>query len=191
MAEPLKIGVVGCGAIAQIMQIPYLVDYEQFELVALADANKAVLDAVGDRYKIERRYSDWRDLMAAKDIEAVALVHSGSHHDTMLGALDANKHIFVEKPLAWNVREANEVAARAATSDRTVQMGYHKLYDPAFAVAKEHVQQMKDLGFVRITVLHPSNDLGLSPHRLRRGNGGFMDWDVHVTGWETFVKSNL
>src|SRR5262245_25361631 len=132
MSEPLRIGVVGCGAIAQIMHIPHLVDYEQFELVALADSNPAVLAAVGDRYKVARRYTDWREMMAADDIEAVALLHSGSHHDSTIAALDANKHVFVEKPLGWNVHEAESVAARAAKSDRVVELGYHKLYDPAF-----------------------------------------------------------
>src|SRR5262249_52843333 len=147
MAAPLRIGVVGCGAIAQIMHIPYLVDYEQFELVALADASRPVLDAVGDRYKIARRYVDWREMFAQEDIEAVALLHSGSHHDTTIAALDANKHVFVEKPIAWNVREAEEVAARAAKSDRTVQIGYHKLYGPAIPYVKEQIKKMHDLGF--------------------------------------------
>src|SRR5258705_3950623 len=129
MTEALHMGVVGCGAIAQIMHLPFMIDDNHFEVMALADANKAILDAVGDRYGIERRYVDWRDLMANPEIDAVALLHSGSHHDTVIAALNAGKHVFVEKPLAWNVREAEEVAACAAASDRTVQLGDHKLYD--------------------------------------------------------------
>src|SRR5258708_9101584 len=136
MAEPLRRGVVGCGAIAQIMHIPYLVDYEQFDLVALSDMNRSVLDAVGDRYHIAQRYTDWRDLLANDQIEAVALLHSGSHHDTLIAALDANKNVFCEKPLRWTVREAQEVAARAARSHRTVQVCYPKLHDPSFVHAQ-------------------------------------------------------
>jgi hypothetical protein len=52
-----------------------------------------------------------------------------------------------------------------------VQLGYHKLYDPAFPYVKEQVAKMRDLGFIRITVLHPANELGFSPHRIRRGHG--------------------
>lgn len=189
MADRLRIGVVGCGAIAQIMHIPYLVDYEQFDLVALADASRPVLDAVGDRYGIARRYTDWHELLAQPDIEAVALLHSGSHHDTTIAALDANKHVFVEKPIAWNVREAEEIAARAAQSDRTVQIGYHKLYDPAVPYVREQIKQMHDMGFARITVLHPSNDLGLHHHRIRRGNGIIEEGHQTVPDWEPFVKA--
>src|SRR5688500_4617642 len=101
--KPLRIGVIGCGAIAQIMHIPYLTEYDPFELVAIADAYRPVLDAVGDRYHIAERYTDWREMMAREDIDAVGIFHSGSHRDTIIAALDANKHVFVEKPMAWNL----------------------------------------------------------------------------------------
>jgi predicted dehydrogenase len=181
MAERLRMGVIGCGAIAQIMHIPYIAEYgEYFELVALADTHQPTLDAVADRYHVQQRHTDWRDLLARDDIDAVVICHGGSHRDTTIAALDANKHVFVEKPLTWNLREMQEVAARAASSDRIVQLGYHKLYDPAFAYTKAQVQRMSDLGFVRISVLHPANELGFSPHRIRRGNGIIAEGHVDV-----------
>src|SRR5258706_16216191 len=101
MTQALRIGVVGCGAIAQIMHLPYMVDDDHFQVIALADANKDILDAVGDRYGIEKRHTEYHNLMADPEIEAVALLHSGSHHDTVIAALNAGKHAFVEKPLGW------------------------------------------------------------------------------------------
>lgn len=188
---PLKVGVVGCGAVAQIMHIPYLMDYEQFQLVALADMSPSVLEAVANRYHIQHRYTDWRDLMARDDIEAVILCHSGSHKETILATLDAQKHVFTEKPMTWGVGEAVEVMRRVANSDRVVMLGYHKRYDPAFQYAREQVQKMQDLGFVRITVLHPPNEMGLSPHRIRLGGGKVMDGHIDVVSWEEQVKSQL
>lgn len=188
--DPLRTGVIGCGAIAQIMHIPYLIDYEQFELVALSDTDPAVLQAVGDHHHIARQYTDWRELLAQEDIEAVVISHSGSHRDTVIAALDANKHVLVEKPIAWNLREAEEVAERARHSDRTVQVGYHKLYDPAFPYTKARVEAMRDLGFARITVLHPDNALGLSPHRIRRGGGVVQEGHVEVSPWKEAVAAS-
>src|SRR5690606_22470228 len=109
---------------------PYLVEYEQFDLVAIADIYEPILNAVGERYNVKRRYIDWRELLAQDDIDAVVLCHGGSHRDAIIAALDANKHVLTEKPMVWNVREAHEVAARAAQSDRILQIGYHKRYDP-------------------------------------------------------------
>jgi len=190
MTAPLRVGVIGCGAIAQIMHIPYLVEYQEcFALVALADTSKPVLDAVGDFYHIADRYTDWHDLLARGDIDAVVIAHSGSHHDSVIAALDAEKHIFVEKPLAWNLREVEAIVARAATSDRILQIGYHKLYDPGYAYASAEVKKMRDLGFVRITVLHPTNELGFSPYRLRRGNGAILEGHVDPGTWESQVSA--
>jgi len=189
MANPLRVGLVGCGAIAQIMHIPHLTEYDEyFKLVAISDVYQPVLDAVGDRYGVMHRYTDWRGLLARHDLDAVVLCHSGSHHDTTIAALDAGKHVFVEKPLAWNVRETEDVARRAAQSDRIVQLGYHKLYDPGYLYAKEQVRQMRDVGFARISVLHPANELGFSPYRLRRGNGVIVEGHVDVGTWDVQVR---
>jgi predicted dehydrogenase len=192
MANRLRMGVIGCGAIAQIMHIPYIIEYdEKFELVALADAYKPILDAVGDRYHASNRYTDWREMLTRPDIDAVVIAHSGSHHDTVIASLNANKHVFVEKPLAWTMREVEEIAACAEASDRTVQLGYHKLYDPGFWYARDEVKKMRDLGFVRITVLHPTNELGFSPHRIRRGNGVIEEGHVDPGTWQAQVGAQL
>jgi predicted dehydrogenase len=191
MNSPLRVGVIGCGAIAQIMHIPYLVDYEHFELVALSDAYQPILDAVGDRYHVAARYTDWRELIARDDVEAVVICHSGSHRESVIAALDAGKHVFVEKPLVWNLREAEEVAAVAKNSDRILQVGYHKRYDAGYRYAREQVQNMQDIGIVRVSVFHPPNEMGLSPHRLRRGNGVFEDGHVDVASWEEQVRGQV
>ncbi|MEP6987601.1 MAG: Gfo/Idh/MocA family oxidoreductase, partial [Chloroflexota bacterium] len=188
----LRMGVIGCGAIGQVAHIPYINRYDdRFELVALADLHRPTLDAVADHYHVEGRHTDWRELLARQDVDAVVLCHNGSHRDTTIGALEAGKHVFVEKPLAWNLRETREVAAAAAKSDRIVQVGYHKLHDPAFAYAKQQLQQMKDVGFGRITVLHPANELGLSPHRILRGNGVIQEGHADTGTWEQQVSGQL
>lgn len=188
----LRVGVIGCGAIGQVAHIPHLNRYdEKFELVAISDIHRPTLDAVGDHYHVAGRYTDWRELVVRQDVDAVVICHNGSHRDTAIGALETGKHVFVEKPLAWNLREAKEVAAVAAKSDQVLQVGYHKLHDPAFAYAKEQLQQMSDVGFGRITVLHPANELGLSPHRIRRGNGVFQEGHVDTGTWEQQVSGQL
>jgi predicted dehydrogenase len=191
MASPVRVGVVGCGNIAQIMHIPYVDEYEHFELIALADVYEPVLNAVADRYDVSRRYTDWRELVAQDDIDAVILCHAGSHAEAIIGAVDAGKHVLVEKPVAWTVREVREVAARVAQSDRIVQVGYHKLYDPAFRYARQQVQQMNEIGLLRIAVFHPPDEMGHSPHRIRRGNGQFKDGHIDVVSWDEQVRNIL
>src|SRR5215216_6323207 len=83
--KELRFGVIGCGGIAQMMHIPHLTEHEQFKLVALADLDPAVLQAVGDRYNVAGRYTNWRELLARDDIDAVGIFHGGSHRDTVIG----------------------------------------------------------------------------------------------------------
>lgn len=192
MTSQLRIGLIGCGAIAQIMHIPYLLDdSEKFDLVALSDLHQPTLEAVANQYSIAGRYTDWRRLIARDDIDAVVICHNGSHKDSILAALDSDKHIFVEKPMTWNWREAEEVAIRAAQSNKIVQIGYHKLYDPGFRYAKQELNKMHDVGYARITVLHPANELGLSPYRIRRGNGIISEGHIDPGTWEGQVQGQL
>ena len=182
---PISVGVIGCGTIAQISHIPNLIsDGDRFQILALSDMNAELLADVADHYHISDRYLDYRELLDREDVEAVVVCHSGSHRDTVLAALESNKDVFVEKPLAWNLREAQDIARAARESDRIVQVGYHKLYDPAFPVVKRYVDEMEDLGFVRITVLHPTNELGFSPYRIRQGGGKVLEGHVEPGSWD-------
>jgi predicted dehydrogenase len=185
MGEPVRVGIIGCGAIAQISHIPYTLEYgEKFTLMAVSDISPSLMESVGDRYGIPDRYLDCRDLLARKDIEGVIICHSGSHYATILAALEAGKHIFAEKPVGWNQREVEEVAARARSSDRILQVGYHKLYDPGFSYTRDEVQKISDLALARFTVLHPTNELGLSPHRIRKADGLIVEGHVDPGTWE-------
>jgi predicted dehydrogenase len=182
---PIPVGIIGCGSIAQISHIPYVLNNpEQFRLVGLSDLNADLLHDVAARFRIDRCFTDHRELLAQKDLEAVIICHSGSHYQTVMDALEAGKHIFVEKPLAWNLREVEEIGDKSAASSCIVQVGYHKLYDPAFPIAKQHVDAIKDLGFVRITVLHPTNELGFAHHRLRLGRGRVLEGHVDPGTWK-------
>ena len=184
MGSPIGIGVIGAGTIAQVSHIPYLQDDgERFRLLAVSDTNESLLAEVADRWHIPSRFTDYRRLLDRDDIQSIVICHSGSHRDTVLAALERGKDILVEKPLAWNLREVEEIAARAAQSDRLVQLGYHKLYDPAFEAARKEVEQVEDLGYARIAVLHPVAEFGFSHLRLRRGGGRIQEGDREPASW--------
>ena len=192
MSRPIRIGVIGAGTIAQISHIPYILDDEQrFKLLAISDINESLLVDVAGHYHIDSYYADYHALLDREDIEAVVICHSGSHHDSALAALEKGKDILVEKPLAWNLREAEEIVARVEQSDRIVQMGYHKLYDPAFPVAKQEVEMIEDLGYVRIAVLHPVAEYGFSHLRMRRGGGLIQEGHREPGSWAEQLESLL
>lgn len=159
MSRPLRVAVIGCGGIAQMMHLPTLAERpDLFTITGIADVERATLDAVGTRYHVARRATDFRDLLSDPDTEAVLVLASGGHRKFVVPALEAGKHLFVEKPLGFSVAETEELARAAERSGRLVMVGYHKRFDPAYQRAKAEVGTLRGLRFVDVSVLHPDED---------------------------------
>ena len=111
-AEPLKVGIIGCGAI--IAQ--YLTNFrrlDQIELVAVADLDPVRAQAVADDYDGVRAVSV-DELLAADDVDLVLnLTIPAAHADVALKAIAAGKSVYGEKPLAATTAEAQQVLAAA------------------------------------------------------------------------------
>lgn len=158
MSKPLRVGVVGVGGIAQMMHLPTLAERpDLFEMVAFADVSTETLEAVGRRYGVRNLSASHRDIARREDVDAVLVLSGGSHREAAVAALEAGKHLFVEKPLGYSVAETETIAAVADKSSGVVMVGYHKRYDPAVRKAMEAVRAMRDLRYVEVTVLHPDD----------------------------------
>jgi len=161
------VGVIGVGGIAQMMHLPTLAERpDLFEIAGLADVDRRTLDAVGGRYAVAVRATDYRELLARKDVEAVLVATSGSHREAAVRALEAEKHVFVEKPVGFSLAETEDVARAVRRSAKVFMVGYHKRYDPAYRRAREEVRSMRDLRLVEATVLHPDDDAYRTHHAI-------------------------
>jgi predicted dehydrogenase len=169
--KPLRVAVIGCGAIAQMMHLPTLAERpDLFEIAGLADIDRATLDAVAARYHVQRRTTDFRELLASPDVDAVLVLASGSHRKFVLPALEVGKHLFVEKPLGFSVAETEQIANAARRGGRVLMVGYHKRFDPAYQRLRDEVRRLRNLRYVDVTVLHPDEEAyrkhhALLPHR--------------------------
>ena len=181
MTRPLRVGVIGCGGIAQMMHLPTLGERpDLFTIAGLADIDQATLDMVAARYHVERTTLDYHELLAHGDVEAVLVLASGTHRPFVTAALAAGKHVFVEKPLGFSLAETEELAAAARGSGRAVQVGYHKRFDPAYRRARDLVRNLADLRLIEVTVLHPDEDPYRRHHALvpRRDNPTLSEADL-------------
>src|SRR2546425_5627107 len=164
----IKIGVVGCGLIAQMMHLPHLRELaDAYEVVALCDVSAATLKHVADHYDVRRRYIDYRDLLK-DEVEAIAVLSADSHGQLIVDALRTGKHVFTEKPMCYTLREADEILAAHARAGTVCLVGYMKRYDPAVRYATPLLRRLSDLRAIEITVLHPSEANQTGHHDLRR-----------------------
>lgn len=156
--------------IAQVMHLPYLRSLpSEFEITAICDFSPGVLNHVGEQYGIasEYRFTDYRELVAS-DVDAVFVLVNGSHGPATLAALVAGKHVFVEKPLCFTLREADEIAAAVRQSRATLMVGYMKRFDPGYRYGQQLVRAMDDVRYVQINTLHPSEGQYIDIHGVFR-----------------------
>jgi len=166
----MRVGVIGCGAIAQMMHLPYLRQLsDRYQIAALCDLSPGLVEAMGEYYHVARRYTDYHDLIAA-EVEAVIILTGGSHAPPALAALRAGKHVLVEKPMCFTLREADEMIAAAEASGRTLMVAYMKRYDPGYRYAQQALPALGDLRYIQINTLHPSEDDYQGVHRIVRTN---------------------
>jgi myo-inositol 2-dehydrogenase/D-chiro-inositol 1-dehydrogenase len=179
--QRVRVGIVGLGAVAQAVHIPLLDRLgAQFQIAAIADLSPSLVEAIGERYRVPpaERYLGIDALLTSHAIDALIILTSGSHGAATLAGLGRGLPVFVEKPLAYTLGEADGIAAAlgkaggangAAEPARKLQVGYMKLHDPAVARALEFGAVANGRGPIRsieVTVLHPTSAAQLAHARL-------------------------
>ncbi len=150
----MRVGIVGCGEVTQIMHLPSLNQLsDRFQVTALCDISAKVLDEVSSAWNVSNRFQDYRDLVKQDDVDAVLVANPNAYHaQVVLAAIAAGKHVLIEKPMCMNLREADEIIAAANQHPEVVvQVGYMRRYAPAFAAA---CKQIPDLGPIRLARVH-------------------------------------
>lgn len=162
----LHVGVVGCGywgpnLIRNFCQLP------ETRVLLVADLNQDRLRRMKDLYPSIQTTTDYTEITGHKEIDIIAVATPvRTHYHIAAEALSAGKHVFVEKPLASSVQEAEELIARACRHNRKLMVGHTFLYTGA-------VQKMKEI--------MESGELGeiyyISSQRL---NLGLFQQDINV-----------
>ena len=148
----LRVGIVGCGSIAQVMHLHYLRELDDcFAVHGLCDLSPDALRFAAGRFPEARLHKRWDELLA-QPLDAVLVLTTGSHAPIAIAAARAGIHVFVEKPMSRSVTEAHEMLAAAETAGVRLMVGYMKRYDPAYEQLLERLDT-SDLRLVRVTTL--------------------------------------
>ena len=166
----IRIGVIGCGAIAQVHHLPNLTAlHREFEVPIVCDLSHGAAHAVAKRFHVPEFVTDYNELLAA-DVDAVLLCHGDPKTEVALAAFEAGKHVFIEKPVCFSLQEIDAMLTAQRRAGTVAQAGYMKVHDPAFQLAKREVDAMESYRFVQINHLHPNNSLHLSQFDVERFN---------------------
>lgn len=139
----VRVGVVGCGMIAQLVHLPYLAALsDRFDVVAVCDRSFELARSVAERFRVPAAYADLEDMLAkTPDLEAVVVL-TLDHVQPVLAALERGKHVFTEKPLGYTLAETERVVGAAARTGRKVMVGYMKRYDSGVRRGLEEIARI-------------------------------------------------
>ncbi|MFD1981134.1 Gfo/Idh/MocA family protein [Mesorhizobium newzealandense] len=137
----LRVGVLGCGPIAQFAHLQSCVKAGNADLYAICDAAPDLLARMGATYEPRKMYADYDAMLADPELEAVIVATSDAYHVPMsIRALDAGKHVLCEKPIGTSVEEGEALAAAVRRSGKLLQVGHMKRFDPALEAARDFVR---------------------------------------------------
>jgi len=154
LSNQIRVGIVGCGLIAQVMHLPYLSELsDQFQVAALCDISQDTARRCGARYGVDAVYGSWQEMLG-EELDAVMVLTSGDHAPPAIAAAKAGLHVFVEKPMAFSSRGAEEMLDAAQSAGVRLMVGTMKRYDPAYERLLELLAAFRDdLRLVRVTTL--------------------------------------
>lgn len=139
--SPLSVGLVGCGAIAQLAHLPVLASIAQARVVAIADPDARSLAAAGARVPGARTFATADELLEHGAVDAVVLaLPTAGHADVAIAAFERGKHVYLEKPVAMDLAAGGRVLDAWRRSGRVGMMGFNYRRNVLYASAARRVR---------------------------------------------------
>ena len=182
----VNIGVLGLGAISQVVHLPILSQLEGVRLMAVCDVDHAKARMIAARFGIPRVPLTDEQVFQSADLDAIVIcTPSHLHHSQAKAALQAGKHVLVEKPLALDAETARDVVEVAESAGLSLMVAMNNRYRPDAAALRPFVRggELGEIFLVRGAWLNRKMRILRPTWRHRRataGGGALMDLGVQT-----------
>jgi predicted dehydrogenase len=176
----LKMGIIGCGWAGEHHAEAILTLRKLARITAICDYDQATLNERGEAWGVESRYTDYRQLLARAEVDALSICTPHDLHAEMaIAAAEAGKHILVEKPLARTLDEADAMIDAAEKAGVVLMVAENVRFNNYYLKAKELIDDgyLGDIFLVYISRMEMARrELLDRPWFLdaRRAGGGIM-----------------
>jgi predicted dehydrogenase len=186
--KTIRWGIIGCGNVTEVKSGPGFQNAQGSQLVAVMRRNADLAQDYAQRHSVPKWYADAQALIHDPEVDAVYIATPPDlHHAYTLAVAQAGKPVYVEKPMALNAVECQEMVAACRVAGTPLFVAYYRRALPRFLKAKELVTSgaIGELRFVEVLLtqpleVHSSDQL---PWRLRpeiAGGGLFVDLASHT-----------
>jgi len=141
--EKVKIGMIGLGNVSRLHVYAYEQLKEKAQIVAICDVSEEKLKQFSTDLKVERCYTDYRDLVRDPSVDVVdIMLPHYLHKDVAIAAAEVRKHILIEKPIARTLEEADEIIASAKENGVKLTVIHDRRYTRTFSLAKQMINRI-------------------------------------------------
>lgn len=179
----IRVGVVGTGAISQVVHVPILSERKDVELIVMADADAHKAETLSRRFGVPL-VMEADELIHSETIDAVVLCTPNRHHEEQaIAALEAGKHVLVERPIALSAEGAARVVAAAERTGRILAVGLPHRFRPEVVAVRDFIAggELGEPFAVRgswLTRSTPALKSGWRRARHIAGGGALMDLGI-------------
>lgn len=196
MSSPLRLGIVGAGAVTQVAHLPVLKKLKPVEVVALADGDLVKASALASRFGVPYAFEDIEEMLERTTLDALLVCTPNHLHEShVLEGLSAGLHVLVEKPLATSVAGAERIQVAANKAGKLVMVGMSHRYRSDVQAVRSFVQKGA-LGTVESVqavwhTFRPSRAvLGWRERRAEAGGGAMLDLGLTVLDLSLWLLGN-
>jgi predicted dehydrogenase/nucleoside-diphosphate-sugar epimerase len=192
VTQKIRVAVIGCGAISQQWHLPILMGHESFSLIAVVDNSQQMLDLIQSSYNVEVACRDINQLPFDK-IDAVIIATPVAFHFPMTKLfLEKGIHVLVEKPIALDYQQSQELVLLAKQKNVVLAVGLYRRLFPSIKLLKKLVEE-KTWGSAESFTFNwggfynwSATSLGNMSKKLA-GGGVLMDLGPHALDWLTYI----
>ncbi len=197
MAKVIKVGIIGCGGIANGKHMPSLKKVKDCEMVAFCDIieERAVTAAKKFGTEDARVYTDYKELLKDETIDVVHVcTPNRSHSFITVDALEAGKHVMCEKPMAINTEEALKMMDAAKRTGKKLSIGYQNRFRDDALYMKQEAENgtFGDIYYAKATALRRRAvpTWGVFLNEYEQGGGPLIDIGTHALDLTLWTMNN-
>ncbi len=195
--EKMKVGIIGCGGIANGKHLPAIKAVGNIEIVAVCDLIEERAIKAKEEYGTEETkvFTDYKELLKIEEIVSVyVLTPNRSHSIISVDALNAGKNVMCEKPMAINTEEAQKMVDAAKKTGKILTIGYQNRYRPDSRYIKAACEH-GDLGEVYYGKAHAIRrravpTWGVFLNEYEQGGGPLIDIGTHALDLTLWMMDN-
>jgi len=197
MSKTYRIGIIGCGGIANGKHLPSLSKLNNVELAAFCDIIPEKADAAAAKYGSEdaKTYTDYRELLQDASIDIIHVcTPNDSHAEISIAALESGKHVMCEKPMAKTAAEAARMVEAAKRTGKKLTIGYNNRYRPDSLHMKK-LSEDGEFGEIYFAKAHAIRrravpTWGVFLDEEKQGGGPLIDIGTHALDLTLWMMNN-